>query len=587
MNTRPSNFLRFLSYVKPYAPFVALGALGGVVKFALPLFVPQITRHLIDGVFANGALSEAEKTRELLRSCGGMILLYLFVFMPFTYARHYFAGAAGHKSVFDLRCDLYQRILRLSSSFFTRNKSGGIVSRLIGDVALAQNLVGNALTNIWIDGSALFLIVYFLLRIDPATTAVALGTFPLYLFFFRRLGAKIKANSHEIQQGIEVMSGNVQEKVAGSAIVRAFSGEKYEESRFALLSDRLLSTTMRSVRLQSVNMMVTGALTGIAPLIVTLYGGWRVISGGLSVGELVAVTMYLGPLYLPLQRFSELNVVFSNSMAAIDRIFEIIDTESEIRERDGARDLPSVRGDVAFRNVRFGYVSGRTILSDIDFSVPAGKRVALVGRSGSGKSTIVSLIPRFYDPDRGSIEIDGTDVRDLTLASLRRHIGMVLQDPVLFSGTIRENILYGRPKAEDREVVAAAKAANAYDFIAELPAGFDTEVGERGVMLSGGQKQRLTIARAFLKDPRILILDEATSALDSESETLIQDALGRLMEGRTTFIIAHRLSTVADADLILVLDRGRIAEAGTHRELMDRSAVYRRLHDAQYKASAS
>jgi subfamily B ATP-binding cassette protein MsbA len=580
----PSNFFRFLFYVKPYAPFVALAGIGGIVKFTLPLFVPQITRHLIDEVFVNPAMAAPQKIRELLWSCGGMIALYIVVYMPFTYARHYFAGAAGHKSVFDLRCELYYRILRMSSSFFVRTQSGGIVSRLIGDTALAQNLVGNALTNIWIDGTAVFVILYFLIRIDPLMTAVALATFPLYLFFFRRLGTKIKANSHEVQQKIEVMSGSVQEKVAGSAIIRAFAGEKREENLFAEMSDRLLNTTMRSVRLQSVNMMLTGALTGIAPLIVTVAGGLRVISGDMSLGELVAVGMYLGPLYLPLQRFSELNVVFSNSMAAIDRIFEIIDMEPEIRDAPDARDVDGVRGDVAFAHVRFSYAPEKAVLNDIDFSVPAGSRVAFVGKSGSGKSTIVSLIPRFYDVDSGSVAIDGVDVRDIKLASLRRHIGMVLQDPILFSGTIRDNILYGRPKADERELIAAAAAANAYDFIADLPAGFDTEVGERGAMLSGGQKQRITIARAFLKDPRILILDEATSALDSESEILIQDALGRLMQGRTTFIIAHRLSTIADADRIMVLDRGRIVDSGTHGELLERSAMYRRLHDAQFRS---
>ncbi|MFQ3621141.1 MAG: ABC transporter ATP-binding protein [Spirochaetales bacterium] len=577
------TFVRFLAYVKPYSFYIVVAALGGMVKFTLPLFVPQITRHLIDNVFMNPALESHLKIRQLLFLCGGMIALYIFVYAPFTYYRHYFSGVAGHKAVFDLRCDLYYHVLRMSSSFFNRNKSGGIVSRLIGDVALAENLVGNALTNIWIDGTAIFVILYFLLRIDVTMTLVALSTFPLYLFFFRKLGARIKENSHEVQQSIENLAGRLQEKVAGSVIIRAFAAEKIEEDQFAQLSDQLLSTTMKNVRLQSVNMVITGALTGIAPLIVIIAGGLWVISGSLSVGDLVAIGMYIPPLYLPLQRFSELNVVFANSIAALDRIFEIMDMEPEIKDKPTAREVPIIRGDIAFHHVWFGYTSERPVLQDIHFAAEAGKRVALVGRSGAGKSTLVSLISRFYDVSRGCITLDGIDIRDITLASLRSHIGIVLQDTILFSGTIRENILYGRPKASEAELIAAARAANAYDFIQDLPLGFDTEIGERGVILSGGQKQRITLARAFLKDPRILILDEATSSLDSESEILIQEALARLMKGRTSFIIAHRLSTIMNADLILVLDRGRILESGNHRELLEGSKVYRHLHDAQFR----
>lgn len=578
---KTSNFLRFLSYVKPYLPFVLLAGLGGVVKFTLPLLVPQISRHLIDNVFINELMTAAQKQQELLFYCLGMIALYIFVYMPFVYMRHYFSGVAGHKSVFDLRCELYYRILRMSSSFFNRNKSGGIVSRLIGDISLAQNMVGNALTNIWIDGTAVFVILFFLLRIDPFMTLIALATFPVYLFFFRRLGVKIKANSHAVQQGIENMSGSVQEKVAGSAIIRTFTGEKQEEHQFNQMSEQLLDTTMKSISLQSLNMMLTGALTGIAPLIVTVAGGLRVISGEMSVGELVAVTMYLGPLYLPLQRFSELNVVISNSMAAIDRIFEIIDMDPEIKDTPSSRSVDTVQGKIQFDHVDFSYNPGLPVLHDVDFTVEAGRKVAFVGKSGSGKSTIVSLIPRFYDVDRGSIKIDDMDIRDIQLNSLRANVGMVLQDPILFSGSIKDNILYGRPKADKKALYEAAEQANALSFIEELPNGFNTEVGERGLLLSGGQKQRITIARAFLKNPKILILDEATSALDSESETLIQEALDRLMEGRTTFIIAHRLSTVINADRIMVLESGRLVEAGTHQELLERSNVYQRLYRMQ------
>ena len=576
------SFRRFLAYVRPYTAAVVLASLGGIVKFTVPLFVPQVTRYLIDHVFNNRTLSTALKLHTLLVSVGILVAIYLFVWVPFTYMRHYYAGKAGNKSVFDLRCDLYYHILRMSNGFFNRTRSGGIVGRMMSDTALAQNLVGSALTNIWIDGASIFVIGYFLFAIDLPTALVALVTFPAYILFFKRIGGKIKSTSHEIQRNIELMSGEVQEKVSGNVIVRAFTREKHEEHIFNTHSTRLLTSTMRSVFLQSWNMAISGLITGLAPLFVTLYGGYRVIHGDMTIGDLVAIGMYLPPLYLPLQRFSELNVVFSSSMAGLSRIFEIMDQKPEITSAPDAIQLTEPRGNITFDRVDFCYDEGTRVLTDLSFTVPAGRKIALVGRSGSGKSTIASLIPRFYDVTSGSISIDGHDLRTIDVKSLRSNIGMVLQEPVLFSGTIRDNIRYGRPDAPEQDILAACRMANAYEFITGLPAGLDTEIGERGVFISGGQKQRLTIARAFLKDPRILILDEATSALDSESETLIQDALERLMEGRSTIIIAHRLSTIMGVDQILVLRDGRLVEQGTHKELLDTSTVYRSLYDFQF-----
>jgi len=324
---------------------------------------------------------------------------------------------------------------------------------------------------------------------------------------------------------------------------------------------------------------------GISPLIVTCFGGYRVIAGHMTVGELIAVTMYLSPLYLPLQRFSELNVVYANAMAALDRIYEVMDEEPEIIDAPGAIDLPHIQGGVEFDRVSFSYNESCPVLRDVSFRVRPGERVALVGPSGSGKTTIVSLIPRFYETCAGHILIDGRDVQDVTIKSLRRHIGMVLQDPILFSGSVRENILYGKPEATEEEVIEASRAAHAYEFIMSLPHGFDSEVGERGCFLSGGQRQRITIARAFLKNPKILILDEATANLDPESEHLIQNAMKRLVIGRTTFIIAHRLSTVVNADRILVLSAGKVVESGTHHELLANGGLYREYHRKQFASA--
>ena len=579
---KPSTFVRFLGYVKPYTNAVVLASTGGVVKFTVPLFVPQLTRYLIDHVFRNSALPASAKFKSLLFLIGVMVAVYLFVWTPFTYVRHSFAGKAGHRSVFDLRSDLYFHILRMSSSFFNANRSGAIVSRLMNDTSQAQNLVGSALTNVWIDGTSIFVILYFLLSIDVPTALVALVTFPIYIVFFKRIGGKIKSTSYELQKSFDTMAGDVQEKVSGSTVVQAFTREQHEERAFHAKSERLFSTTMHNVFLQSLNMAVSGLITGLAPLLVLIFGGYRLIHGDMTIGGLVAVTMYLGPLYLPLQRFSELNVIFSTSTAALERIFEVMDMEPEIRDSPHAISPAAITGDIVFERVSFAYAQGLPVLKEVSFQAHAGQKVALVGRSGSGKSTIVSLIPRFYDVTSGCIRIDGTDIRNLLLQTLRHHIGIVLQDPVLFSGTIRDNICYGKPAASEREIIEACKMANAWEFISAMEGRLDTEIGERGVLLSGGQKQRLTIARAFLKDPRILIFDEATSALDSESESLIQEAIERLMVGRTTFIIAHRLSTISSADLILVVKRGEIAEAGRHEELLAGSGVYRSLYDFQF-----
>lgn len=577
-----NNFIRFLGYVRPYKWQVVAASIGGIVKFSVPLLVPQMTRYLLDSVFLSPTLTPQEKFYELIRSVGGLVLVFIFFWTPLVYIRHYYAGKAGHVSVFDLRHELYYRILRMSASFFDRNKSGGIVSRLISDVEIAQNLVGSALTNIWMDLVSLVLIAYFLLTIDVGITLVALVTFPFYIFFFRRSQGAIKVSSHRVQQEIEALSGTLQEKIAGNRVVRAFGREEFEEETFQRDSQKLLSMSMYRIYLQSINLAITGVIVNVAPLIVMLYGGIQVIGGSLTVGELIAVTMYLPSLYTPLQRFSELGVVFANSMAAVDRIFEIMDEKPEIRDMPGAVEVANIDGRVEFENVSFTYHQvdePGPVLRDMKFVVEPGEKVALVGPSGSGKSTVVSLIPRFYDVDAGCVRIDGHDVRSLTLQSLRRHVGMVLQTPILFSGTIYDNIRYGKPEANEAEIIEACKAANAWDFIQRLPKRLYSEVGEDGAYLSGGQRQRLTIARAFLKDPKILILDEATSALDSESERLIQAALERLMIGRTTFIIAHRLSTIENADLIFVMEHGRMIESGTHEELMHRAGLYQRLYD--------
>lgn len=568
--------------MSPYKGHVVLAVLGGIVKFTVPLAVPMLTRELIDHVFLNPHLSVDQKDLLLFESLGGTIAVFVFFWAPWTFVRHHSASKAGQSSIFDLRSDLYDKVLRMSAGFFQRHRSGGLVSRLMNDTLLAQDLVGNALTNVWMDSTALVVILVLLFRIDGSLTLVTLATFPVYLYFFRKLGGKLKQSTHAVQREVESMSGHIQEKVAGATVVHSFGQEKEEGRRFAQASEQLFTLVMRTSWWNSLNMTITGVLTSISPLIVLLYGGWQVVHGSITVGDLVAVTLFLGPLYLPLQRFSELNSIFSSSLAALDRIFEILDEDPDIQSSPDATPLPNCQGLVEFRNVRFGYGTHRPTLDGVSFTMAPGTRTALVGPSGSGKTTITSLIPRFYDVTGGSVLVDGWDVRNLTVESLRRPIALVLQEPFLFSGSVRDNLLYGQPEATAAELEEACRSANAWEFIQRLPDGLDTEVGERGAQLSGGQKQRITIARAFLRNPRILILDEATSSLDSESERWIQEALDRLMTGRTTLVIAHRLSTIVSADQIVVLQQGRIVDTGRHEDLVARDGLYRNLYRKQH-----
>jgi len=582
----------------------------GVLKFCLPLIFPLALKFITDDILVtqthkDSAAPARDATSRMfawwtthlanafpvlgsgiigLLNATVLIILVMYVFLAIaTFYRSELAGRAGHRLVFDLRFDFYLHIQRLSHNFFAAQRSGAIVSRFMSDVALAQNFVGSALTNVWMDGASLIFIICILFYLEPRLAGVALAVMPCYVLLIRYMSPRIKKASRASQEKLEEISGDLQEKIGGISVIKAFNQERREARNFFHASHELSDMFIYNVYLSAWNQAISGFLTTVAPLIVVWIAALFVLRAEMTVGTMIAFYSFLGSLYFPLQRFSELGLIVSNSLAAIERIFEYFDMEPQIIEKPDAIPLPAVRGHVRFEHVNFAYEHQMPTLIGIDFDIKPGEMVALVGASGSGKSTLVSLIPRFYDVFSGRVLIDAHDVREVTFKSLRRQIGIVLQDSILFSTTLRENLLYGRPKASDLELHAAADAANAIEFIKTLPNGFDTVIGERGIKLSGGQRQRIAIARAFLKDPRLLILDEATSSLDSESEHLIQEALARLMRGRTTIIIAHRLSTVVEADKIVVLHNGRVVEIGRHHELMARAGHYAFLARRQFR----
>lgn len=612
-HTAPGSrpLIRFLRFVRPHRWLIAGAAAAGVVKFVIPLAFPLALKYLTDVVLRPHPLALVESTNRLWETwcvtvlgampwigtgnAGRLTVVGATMFALYTmlgaasFLRTYWGGQAGHRLVFDLRYALFQHVQSLSHSFFDARRSGGLVARFVGDVQLAQNFVGSALTNVWMDGASLGFVIAILFVLERRLALIALAVIPFYVLLVRYFSPRIKAASRRVQARLEDFSGDLQERIAGVAVVKAFGREPHEARRFHRSSGALLDLTLHNVRLSSAHQAATTVLTTVAPLVVVWAASAMILHGRMSVGTMIAFYAYLGSLYLPLQRFSELGVVISNSLAAMERIFELFDIRPEVSEAADARVLHGVRGRVTFRGVHFAYPGrrgGQPALADIDLDVAPGETIALVGRSGAGKSTFVSLIPRFYDVDAGAVLVDGHDVRTISLASLRTHVGIVPQDPILFSGTLQENLLYGRPGANAADVEAAAAAAHATEFIERLPEGYLTAIGERGLRLSGGQRQRVAIARTFLKNPPILILDEATAALDSESENLIHDALRRLMHGRTTFIIAHRLSTVVNADRIVVLDAGRVCDVGRHEDLLARGGVYAQLYAEQFRTVA-
>lgn len=572
-----SPLRRALRYLLGYRR-EALGAFGALLLVsAANLATPQLIRYAIDEGIARSNL------RAILFAVAGIVGVAL-VRGLFQFLQGYLAERASQGVAYDLRGALFSQVERLSFSYYDRAETGQLVTRLTSDVEQVRTFAGNGVVQL--AGAAVMLVgtTVLLILLDWQLALVALATIPAILVLLIRFVRRIGPMFRGVQQTLGRLNTVLQEDIAGVRVIRAFSREGFERDRYQAVNDELLDRNLQTVRLFAGNFPFVFLIANLGTLLIILFGGLQVIGGSLTIGELVAFNTYLGFLLFPILTIGFLSAQLSRASASAERVFEILDAPLEITDAPDAKALPPVRCRVEFDGVRFRYPgSEREVLRGIGFAVEPGQTAAILGTTGSGKSTLVNLIPRFYDVTEGSVELDGHDVRDVTLASLRSQIGIVLQETLLFGGTVRDNVAYGKPGATQQEIEAAAKAAQADGFIRDLPQGYDTVVGERGVGLSGGQRQRIAIARALLVDPRLLILDDSTSAVDAETEAAIQESLDALMrdERRTVFVIAQRVSTVRDADLILVLDEGRIAAQGTHEELLRESELYNEILGSQ------
>lgn len=572
---------QYMKFVSPYKWQIFGTIIIGILKFAIPLLIPLILKYVIDDIIG-ADLADSAKISKLFWLMGISFGVFLILRPPIEYARQYLAQWVGSKILYDIRDKLFDHIQKLSLKYYSNTKTGEIISRVIHDVEQTKNFVITGLMNLWLDLITILIAVSIMMTMDFWLTIVAIILFPLYGFAVRYFYGRLRMLTRERSQALAEVQGHLHERVQGIPVTRSFALEDYEQEQFDDRNKNFLDKALTHTSWNAKTFAVTNTITDLAPLLVIAFAAYQVINMNLTLGTMMAFVGYMDRVYSPLQRLVNSSTVLTQSVASIDRVFEFYNEKYDISDKENAIQLERVDGSIEFENVTFHYDEEEgPVLNKLNLSVEKGETIALVGMSGGGKSTLISLIPRFYDVTSGSIKVDGIDVRDVKARSLRDNIGMVLQDNILFSESIAMNIRMGNPEATDEEVIAAAKAANADQFINDLPHGYDTLVGERGVKLSGGQQQRIAIARVFLKNPPILIFDEATSALDLESEQNIQVAMERLASERTTFIVAHRLATITHADRIVVIEHGEIQEIGSHEELMRKKGSYYELFEVQ------
>lgn len=569
-------YLRILSYIKPYMHRLLFAMVCTIMAAAGNLYIPWIIKDMIDEVLA-------DKNGTMLNWIAASIIAIFIVRGLFWYGQNYLMSYVGQSVIIDIRAAVFKKLQRLSVSFYDKNKTGTIMSYVTNDVnALQSAMVENTIEMIT-EGFILIGSVVAMIYLDWRLTLFTVCTFPVVLWFMEFFGKKIRKTGGRIQECTADITSVLQESVASARVIKSFVREDYEVDRFDVENKANFRANMKNAQLMATLTPVVELVAAIGVTMIIWYGGNNVINGTITAGSLVAFLTYAVNISNPIKRLTRVIGNIQKALAAAQRVFMIIDMPEEIAESRDAKQLPEVSGKVEFQNVSFAYNDKGNVITDLSFSVKPGEVIAIVGPSGAGKSTIANLLLRFYDVNKGDIKIDGHSVREVTLDSLREQVGIVPQETMLFNGSVYNNILYGRLDATKEEIEAAAKAANAHDFIMQLTDGYETKLGDRGVNLSGGQRQRIAIARAILKNPRILILDEATSALDTESERVVQEALDRLMVGRTSFVIAHRLSTVKNADKILVLEKGNLVESGTHDELLALDGLYAHLYKIQYR----
>ena len=573
------NYKRLLQYIRPYLKRLGLAIVCIVVAAACNLYLPWIIKDMVDKVLA-------DKDMVMLYVICVSIVVVFLIRGIFYYGQSYLVSYIGQKVVIDVREVMFRKFQRMPMAYFDKHQTGETMSYITNDVSAIQSALVDQLIEMVTEGSILIGSIVMMVYLDWKLSLLTLIVIPLVGQAMKIFGRKLKRNGTVIQERAAEITSLLQESISSIRVVKSFVREEYEIKRFINQNILNFQAAMKNVQLTSLLTPTVEFLAAVSVTFIVGFGGYEVVNGQMTAGALVAFLTYAVNLANPVKRLARVYGNLQRAMAAVDRVFAVIDLPEPIRDKEDAKDLPKIEGHVKVDHVTFGYKEGVNALEDVSLEVKPGQMIAFVGPSGAGKSTIANLIPRFYEINSGAISIDGQDIRDVTVASLREQIGIVPQETMLFSTTVMENIRYGRLDATDEEVIEAAKAANADVFIRELPQGYDTPIGERGLNLSGGQRQRMSIARAILKNPRILILDEATSALDTESEKIVQAALDSLMVGRTSFVIAHRLSTIFNADQIYVIDGGRIKEHGTHEELLAKNGLYSHLYNIQFSKTA-
>lgn len=567
-------------YIKPYKTQLTLGILAMLIHSFLTVFVVKVFKDLMDIVIA--ALEPGPQGLKRLTLLSLFLLFTYFIKELFYYWQRFLLAYVSQKAIRDLRNDLYYHLQNMSLSFYQKNKTGELLSRVTNDVGVLQNAIVNGALGLFYEFVTLIGAIVYLFILDLHLTLFVIFALPLIAYIIKFFNIKIRRASRNVQVKLADVSQVLEETLSSIKVVKSFVREEYEFERFSAENDENFRAKVRSEQYGASLTSITEFITAFSFTTILWYGGYLVMRGALEASELIAFFALLLTIMSPISSLSKLSTTIQQALAAAERVFEIMEISSprlvEDKNTKALTKLDKVEGRLEFQDVSFAYNKGEEILNGISFTIEPGQVLALVGPSGAGKTTIADLILRFYQPTKGRILLDGVDISTLNLDFLRSQIGVVPQETVLFSGTLRNNIRYGKLEATDEEIITAAQAANAHDFIVSFPDGYDTIVGERGVGLSGGQRQRVAIARAILKNPRILILDEATSALDTESEVLVQEALNRLMKNRTTLVIAHRLSTIKNADKIIVLSQGRIVESGTHDQLMALGGLYHSLY---------